>query len=108
IAPGILTAADALTEHTSRLPRIDVVKPPSVIGRNTVHAMQSGLFYGYVALVEGMITRMKLEMGGQAKTIATGGLAELIAHETKIFDIISPWLTLEGLRILWEMNQENL
>ena len=108
IAPGILTAADALTEHTSRLPRIDVVKPPSVIGRNTVHAMQSGLFYGYVALVEGMIARMKIEMGGQAKTIATGGLAELIAHETKIFDIISPWLTLEGLRILWEINQENL
>lgn len=105
IAPGILTAADALTEHTSRLPRIDVVKPPTVIGRNTVHAMQSGLYYGYVALVEGMITRMKAELGGNIKTIATGGLAELISHETKAFDIISPWLTLDGLRILWEMNR---
>jgi type III pantothenate kinase len=105
IAPGVLTAADALTEHTSRLPRIDVVKPPSVIGTNTVHAMQSGLYYGYVALVEGMITRMKAELKGQVKTIATGGLAELIAQDTKIFDIISPWLTLEGLRIIWELNR---
>lgn len=108
IAPGVLTSADALTEHTSRLPKIDVAKPPSVIGRNTVHAMQSGLYYGYVAMVEGMITRIKIEMGGQVKTIATGGLAELIAYETKAFDILSPWLTLEGLRILWEMNQENV
>jgi len=107
IAPGVLTAADALTDHTSRLPRIDVIKPPSVIGRNTVHAMQSGLYYGYVAMVEGMIARMKAEMSGDVKTIATGGLAEMIASETKVFDILSPWLTLEGLRILWEMNREN-
>jgi type III pantothenate kinase len=106
IAPGILTAADALTEHTSRLPRIDVAKPPSVIGRNTVHAMQSGMYYGYVALVEGMLARMKTELGGgQIKTIATGGLAELIAQETTVFDVIDPWLTLQGLRILWEMNR---
>jgi len=106
IAPGILTAADALTEHTSRLPRIDVIRPPSVIGQNTVHAMQSGLYYGYVALVEGMLVRMKRELNGNPiKTIATGGLAELIAQETDVFDIIDPWLTLEGLRILWEMNR---
>jgi len=106
IAPGILTAADALTEHTSRLPRIDVIRPPSVIGQNTVHAMQSGLYYGYVALVEGMLVRMKRELNGNPiKTIATGGLAELIAQETDVFDIIDPWLTLEGLRILWKMNR---
>jgi len=106
IAPGVLTAADALTEHTSRLPKIDVMRPPSVIGRNTVHAMQSGLYYGYVAMVEGMIARIKIEMTGKIKTIATGGLAELIAQETKVFDVISPWLTLDGLRILWEMNRK--
>ena len=106
IAPGVLTAADALTEHTSRLPKIDVMRPPNVIGRNTVHAMQSGLYYGYVALVEGMLVRMKAELGGEVKTIATGGLAELIAQETNAFDVISPWLTLEGLRIIWEMNRK--
>ncbi len=105
IAPGVLTAADALTEHTSRLPKIDVTRPPSVIGMNTVHAMQSGLYFGYVALVEGMLARMKIELGGQVKTIATGGLAELIAQETNVFDVISPWLTLEGLHILWELNR---
>lgn len=106
IAPGVLTAADALTQNTSRLPKIDVMRPPSVIGRNTVNAMQSGLYYGYIALVEGMITRMKKELSGEVKTIATGGLAELIAQDTAVFDVISPWLTLDGLRILWNLNRE--
>ena len=104
ITPGLNVAADALFHHTAKLPRVDLEAPPSVIGRNTVHAMQSGLLFGYVALVEGMITRFKAELGAETKVIATGGLAEIIARHTESIDIIDPWLTLDGLRILWEMN----
>jgi type III pantothenate kinase len=105
IAPGINIAAEALFFHTAKLPRIDIQKPPSVIGRNTVHAMQSGLFFGYVALVEGMVTRFKKELGPDMKVIATGGLAEIVARETDSIQIIAPWLTLDGLRIVWELNR---
>ena len=105
IAPGIGIAADALVQHTAKLPRVDLQRPPSAIGRNTPHAMQSGLLFGYVSLVEGMVVRFRKELGKNMKVIATGGLAEIIARETDVFEIIAPWLTLDGLRIIWEINQ---
>jgi type III pantothenate kinase len=105
IAPGIGIAAEALFLRTAKLPRVDLHRPPGPIGRNTVHSMQSGLLFGYVALVEGMVIRFRNELGPGMKVIATGGLAEIIAQETSVFDIIAPWLTLDGLRILWEMNR---
>jgi type III pantothenate kinase len=108
IAPGIGIAADALAQRAARLPKIDIARPPSVIGRNTVHSMQSGLLFGYVGLVEGMVARFKAELGPATKVIGTGGLAPLIAGETTVFDVIAPWLTLDGLRILYEMNQDAL
>jgi len=109
IAPGIGVAAEALAMRAARLPEVDVAKPPSVIGRNTVHSMQSGLFYGYVSLVEGMVARFKAELGADTKVVSTGGLAPLVAGATDVIDIIAPWLTLEGLRMLYEMNvDENL
>jgi type III pantothenate kinase len=105
IAPGINVGAEALFQRTAKLPRVDVQKPPSVIGRNTVHAVQSGLFYGYVAMVEGMVSRFREELGEKMKVIATGGLAEVVADETPVIQIIAPWLTLDGLRIIWDMNR---
>lgn len=104
IAPGINIAAEALFLRTAKLPRVDLRKPPSAIGRNTVHAMQSGLLFGYVSLVEGMVSRFRAELGSNMKVIATGGLAEIVAEETKVIEIIAPWLTLDGLRIIWELN----
>ena len=105
ITAGINLAADALFTHTAKLQRIDLQRPPSVIGRNTVHAMQSGLLFGFVSMVEGMVTRFRSELGSDMKVVATGGLAELVSKETKVINILAPWLTLDGLRILWEMNR---
>jgi len=105
ITAGINLAAEALYTRAAKLPRIDLQVPPSVIGRNTVHAMQSGLLFGYVSMVEGMVNRFRSELGGDMKVVATGGLAEVVAHETKVIDIIAPWLTLEGLRLIWELNR---
>ena len=105
IAPGIGIAADALFQRTAKLPRVDLRRPPGVIGSNTVHAIQSGLLYGYVALVEGMVARFRNELGSSMKVIGTGGLAEIIAQETSVLEILAPWLTLDGLRMVWEMNQ---
>ncbi len=107
IAPGIGIAAEALFSRASKLPRVDLNRPPSAIGRNTTHAMQSGLLFGYVGLVEGMVARFRAELGSDMKVIATGGLAEVIARETDVIEIIAPWLTLDGLRIIWEMNEGN-
>ena len=104
IAPGIGIAADALAERAAKLPKVDIARPPSVIGRNTVHSMQSGLLYGYVGLVEGMVARFKAELGAQTTVVGTGGLAPLIAAETTVIDHIEPWLTLDGLRIIYELN----
>jgi type III pantothenate kinase len=104
IAPGISIAAEALFLHTAKLPRVDLQRPPAAIGRNTVHAMQSGLLFGYVALVEGMVKRFRDELGANTKVIATGGLAEIVARETAVIEIIAPWLTLDGLRIVWDLN----
>ena len=105
IAPGIGIAAEALFRRAAKLPRVELTTPPSVIGQNTPHSMQSGLIYGYVGLVEGMVTRFRAELGPEMKVIATGGLTEIIARETQMIDIVAPWLTLDGLRIIWDMNQ---
>jgi type III pantothenate kinase len=105
IAPGIGIAAEALFQRTAKLPRVDLARPPSVIGKNTVHAIQSGLLFGYVGLVEGMVARFRQELGPQMKVIGTGGLAELIVRETQVIDIVAPWLTLDGLRIIHALNQ---
>ncbi|MEJ2706655.1 MAG: type III pantothenate kinase [Anaerolineales bacterium] len=105
IAPGIGIASEALFLRTAKLPRVDLKRPPRAIGRNTVHAMQSGLLFGYVALVEGMVQRFRDELGPEMKVIATGGLAEVVAKESQVLEIIAPWLTLEGLRLIWEMNR---
>ncbi|MBN2549221.1 MAG: type III pantothenate kinase [Anaerolineales bacterium] len=104
IAPGIGIASEALFQRTAKLPRVDLQRPPTAIGRNTVHAMQSGLLFGYVGLVEGMVARFRSELGTEMKVIATGGLAEIVARETEAIQIIAPWLTLDGLRIVWELN----
>jgi type III pantothenate kinase len=105
IAPGLGIAAQALFERTAKLPRVDLARPPAAIGRNTVHSMQSGLLFGYVSLVEGMVARFRQELGAQTKVLGTGGLAEVIAGETSVIQILAPWLTLDGLRMVYEMNQ---
>ena len=105
ICPGVQISADALFQRAARLPRIDVRKPARVIGRTTVGAMESGLFWGYVGMVEGLVRRMTDELGGHALCIATGGLADVIAPETSLIQHVDPDLTLHGLRIVWERNQ---
>jgi type III pantothenate kinase len=105
IAPGVGISAQALFERTAKLPRVELTRPPSVIGRNTVHSMQSGLLFGYVGLVEGMVARFKAELGPETRIVATGGLAGMIARETDVIDVVDPWLTLHGLRIIYELNR---
>jgi type III pantothenate kinase len=106
ICPGVQISADALFQRAARLPRIDVRKPPTIVGRTTVGAMESGLFYGYVGMVEGLIKRMADELGGRAVCVATGGLAEIIAPETALIQHVDPDLTLHGLRLVWERNRK--
>jgi type III pantothenate kinase len=105
IAPGIGIAAEALFARASKLYRVEIAPPPRVIGTNTAHAMQAGIFYGYVALVEGLVARFRRELGDDTKVIATGGLAEKVARETPVIQHVDPWLTLDGLRIVYEMNR---
>jgi len=105
IAPGLNVAADALFARAAKLTRVEISRPPSVIGRNTPNAIQSGLLFGYVGLVEGMVARFRNELGPEMKVIATGGLSEIVSKETSVIDHIAPWLTLDGLRIIWEMNR---
>ncbi len=104
IAPGIGIAAEALHTRAAKLPRVDLVRPPFAIGRNTEHALQSGIVFGYVGLVEGMVARFRSELGPETKVIATGGYAELIARETPVLGVVAPWLTLDGLRIIHALN----
>jgi type III pantothenate kinase len=105
ICPGPQIAAEALFQRAARLPRVDVRKPPTVIGSTTVGAIESGLFYGYLGMVEGLVRRMTEELGGQTTCLATGGLAPLVAPETDVFVAVEPDITLHGLRIVWERNQ---
>jgi len=104
IAPGIGISTEALFQRAAKLPRIELVKPKSVIARNTVHSMQAGIIYGYVGQVDEIVRRMKEELGGKAYVVATGGLANLIASETTEIQSVEPFLTLEGLRLLYERN----
>jgi len=107
IAAGVGTSADALYRTAAQLPRVELIAPASQsgIGKNTVSALQAGLIYGYVALVEGMIARLKKELGTRARVIATGEMVHLIAPETKAIDIVDEALTLKGLKVIWEMNR---
>ncbi len=104
IAPGANISAEALFRQASKLPRVEISKPASVIGKNTVAAMQSGIFFGYVALVEGIIDRMKKEIRQEPMVVATGGLARVIAGESSKIHVIDENLTLDGLRIIYERN----
>ncbi|AQS57923.1 type III pantothenate kinase [Desulforamulus ferrireducens] len=105
IAPGIGISTEALFARAAKLPRVELMKPPSVIGKNTIASMQSGIIYGFAGQVEMLVKKIKQEMGTDAKVIATGGLAEIIARETTVIDKIVPSLTLTGLRIIYERNQ---
>ena len=106
IAPGIGISAEALFMRAAKLPRVELEKPRTVIGRNTVNSMQSGLVYGYLGLVEGILTRMAREMGCKPRVVATGGLSELFARESEMINVANTRLTLEGLRFLYELNAE--
>lgn len=109
ISPGIRISMDALFEKTAKLPRVELVKPEIVICKNTVNSMQSGIIYGYVGQVDYIVRRMKKELGAdKVMVIATGGLSKLIASESETIDVVNGLLTLEGLRIIYERNRENL
>jgi type III pantothenate kinase len=106
IAPGIIIATEALYTRTAALPRIRLSSPEQAIGKNTIAAMQSGIIFGYIGLIEGMIQRIEQELGSKAKVIATGGQAHLLVHEIPAIEIVNPDLTLVGLRLIYEMNKE--
>ncbi|HET6923044.1 MAG TPA: type III pantothenate kinase [Anaeromyxobacteraceae bacterium] len=105
ICPGIAISMEALFRHAARLPRVEFARPPQVVGRNTVHSMQSGLVYGYVGLVDGLCDRMREELGFPAKVVATGGLAPLLAGVSRTISEVDEHLTLEGLRLVHELNR---
>ena len=105
IAPGIVTATEALFMRAAMLPRVELTHPKRAIGTSTIAAMQSGIIFGYVGLIEGMVARIQQELEEKAKVVATGGYAELIAKETAVIDVVNPNLTLIGLRLIYLMNQ---
>lgn len=107
ICPGPQISADALFQRAARLPRIEVRRPDHVIGRTTVASMQSGLFWGYVDMVEGLVRRMQAELGGAAVVVATGGLAVMVAPETSLIDHVDADLTLRGLQLVWARQQQS-
>jgi len=105
IAPGIITAAASLFDAGAMLPAVDIHKPDKVIGKNTILSLQAGLIYGFAGLVEGLVSRIKQELGGEARVVATGGLANMIANEVTCIDAVEPELTLLGVRIIYEKNK---
>jgi len=105
IAPGIAIATEALFTHTAALPRVDLTYPKKAIGTNTIAAIQSGIVFGYVGLIEGIVNRIKQELGGKAKVVATGGYSELLSQETSVIDVVNPNLTLVGLHLIYQMNR---
>jgi type III pantothenate kinase len=104
IAPGFRISNDALIKRTAKLPRVEVARPPSAIGKNTVHAIQSGLYYGYVGLVDSLARRCAVELGGDPHVIATGGLAHLLSRDSEAIDEVDGHLTLRGLALLYQLN----
>lgn len=105
IAPGIGISTEALYEKAAKLPRIELVRPKSTVGRNTVSAMQAGIIFGYAGQVDGIVQRMREEFSPEARVIATGGLAELIAGESRTVETVNPLLTLQGLQLIYERNR---
>lgn len=105
IAPGVVTGAESLFRAAAKLPQVELSRPARSIGKNTVHSMQAGLIFGFAGLVEGLVGRMRRELGGTAHVVATGGMAELIAGETDCIEAVEPDLTLLGLRLIYEMNR---
>jgi type III pantothenate kinase len=105
ISPGINISLEALARYAAQLQPIELVAPPAAIGRNTVHAMQSGVFLGYIGLVESMTERFQRELGGRARVIATGGLSTLIGPAVPSIEVVDPLLTVKGLRLIWQMNR---
>lgn len=105
IAPGLGISAEALVRRTARLPKVELEPPSRAVGKNTVAAMQSGLVWGYVGLVRELVERLKAEVDGAPKVIATGGMAQILAEWTQVIDVVNPDLTLEGIRILYDLNR---
>ncbi len=105
LAPGIEISMDALFARAARLIKVDFAEPPSVIGKTTAGGLQSGLVYGFAGQVDGIVERIRAELGGDAPVIATGGLADLIAPHSRTIGAVDPWLTLQGLRLVWELNR---
>jgi type III pantothenate kinase len=105
IAPGMNIALEALSDRAAKLPKVEIARPPQAIGRNTVLSMQSGFFFGLVGLVEGIVGRFRRELGDDMRVIATGSLAEMVARETDVIQVLAPWLTLDGLRLVYSLSQ---